>query len=328
MEIGSSSIHLIAVFIAYFLFVFISERLNPFAKPKSYAGSISRWRFARIVATAFLLFTWLGLFAAGLLQISKIISLSISTLLFAIFWAIKGAKRRVKRNKFHAMSEETRFKIESSDGSSNLPTAPKAVPNAEVQPNNQSPSLPTEHRPAKVDFIDSKETDKHELEMELAIAHIPPDLTDLDQSIVEAEFESVFGDAASGQEVSSPDFSTAQSRITTKNNLNVQLLNEEYQRLSASRDSLINEVASLKVSLKNSQAAERKSEAIRDHALLLKDKALEIAAMERKKRRITEVKASKVIMKLRRNKELLEASDDRQAFPNRGNVSNKPKVAS
>jgi hypothetical protein len=109
--------------------------------------------------------------------------------------------------------------------------------------------------------------------------------------------------------------------------VSVDLLREKYRDLSVSKNALQEELATLKVLVKKSQAAERKSEAVRDHAVLQKNKALEIAAMERKKRRLTEVKASKVIMKLRRNVEILEARET-QTQLRKTAALNKPKAVS
>lgn len=368
VQIGSLSMYLAAVLIAYLIFIFISERVNPFSKPNSYKNpSLSRWRFARTIAVVFFICSFLGLYASELFSVSRTFCLSISTVLFGIFWATKGTKRIIRRNKAFAIAEtpantSVKQRTEQSNLVDKEPNVTEAESKVEI---DQSFESPAEQLGSNSEYILKKNTDEHKLEMELAVARVPPDLSGLDQSVVEAEFESIHGSAGASMEFSSPDFSVedfvagvASSKeaanhrnnhyfdktvdfadildevsADTKNSLSVELLRKKYQNLLASNDYLMGELAKLKVTVNNSQAAKRKSEAARDHAVLLKTKALEIAAMERKKRRLTEIKASKVIMKLRRNLELQKTNSQqvlpkKTAAPQKAVVLNKSKAVS
>ena len=81
-------------------------------------------------------------------------------------------------------------------------------------------------------------------------------------------------------------------------NEKIQSLAKNNQYLMDIRKSLTNEVSDLKFSLQKVQTIARKGIAQRDQALELKNNALTLAAMERKKRKLTEVKARKALMKM------------------------------
>ena len=355
MQIGSVSMYFVVALLAYLLFVFISERLNPFSKPNSFTAGLGRWRFARTIAVVFLICSCLGLVAAEFSSISQVVALSISTAMFGVFWAIMGTRRVLKRNQAFAIANTSKpvKSREAEESYVDAQLSPQTEPDAANQSSKQFPHNRSELSTAQVGYIEKSTTDEHELELELAVANMPPDLTDFDQSIVEAEFESVYGGTEIGEafpnaeptgsaiadntvhntEHAEFDFSSDVTSIldeisaNTKNSVSVDLLREKYRDLSVSKNALQEELATLKVLVKKSQAAERKSEAVRDHAVLQKNKALEIAAMERKKRRLTEVKASKVIMKLRRNVEILEARET-QTQLRKTAALNKPKAVS
>ncbi len=234
MEIGSSSLYLIAVLIAYFIFVFISERLNPFVKPKFYASSLSRWRFARKIALACLLFAWAGLFCAELFQIPKIISVGISILVFGIYWAKKGIERIKKRQRMFLIPETLKTEIDPKDQINTLYAA--------VEPSSEQLCVQEQQIPAKSENINRNNLE--EPAFKLTMAHVLPNLTDLDQSFVEAKIESKSGNAGSNS-------NSERAPTISKNN-----------------------------------------------------ETFGLATMDRKKRRLTIVKAGKENIRLRRNKQL------------------------
>jgi len=189
---------------------------------------------------------------------------------------------------------------------------------------------------------------EYELEMALrkSTQHINDDLADLDQSIVEAEFESILSSETNGNGVAQPDFSRADSEalnniereldwrdtnfaeyafpretsINTQNQTGnhndqpqsheqghrIAALERENAVLSQEQESLKGEVAKLELSVRQRDAAVRRNIALKEQALAVKSKALTMAAMERKKRKLTEIQAQKIILKLKNNMRQLE----------------------
>jgi len=200
----------------------------------------------------------------------------------------------------------------------------------------------------KNEVLPNLNSTEYELEMALrkSTQHIDDDLADLDQSIVEAEFESILSSETNGNGVAQPDFYRADSEalnnierelnsrdtnfaeyafpretsINTQNQTGnhndqpqsheqghrIAALERENAVLSQEQESLKGEVAKLELSVRQRDAAVRKNIALKEQALAVKSKALTMAAMERKKRKLTEIQAQKIILKLKNNMRQLE----------------------
>lgn len=315
-----------------------------------------RWHFGRRVALVYILCTCVGILVAELFAISPFVALGVSTVAFVTIWVAMSIGEYFRRVQLRSNQQAKNSRNVKANPSTSLSVASDDKPLVSTQV--QSDRI--KNRVSESDYIDVKTSAEHELELDLATAHIAPDLTDFDQSIVEAEFQAVYGAEKLDDNFASPNFEAedvntaeghfsdlSEHRITdssdassyvqdilneisdgARDELNnddvdaggsveniaivkrqhaqLELLREKNQQLEVTKESLIGEVAKLKVHVKNSEATARKNEAAKEHALLLKNKALQIAALERKKRRMTEVKARKIILKLRRNMELLE----------------------
>ena len=149
-----------------------------------------------------------------------------------------------------------------------------------------------------------------EQEIAKATAHIDDNLIDFDQSIAEAEFEAVHATKTNSRDIATPAF--ADSHIdkvmdfepevdVPQVDAKIALLLRENETLINAQDVLKGENAKLQIDLQRKNAVVRRAEAEKMQALEFKDKAIRIAAMERKKRRLTEIKARKIIMKLKQN---------------------------
>lgn len=163
-------------------------------------------------------------------------------------------------------------------------------------------------------------SDEHEMELAIAraTAHIDDDLVDLDQSIVEAEFEAMHPSQRETTDVATPAFEASDSDVsesaesdedTPELDTRIAALMDQNETLTNAHEELKGECARLQVDLRRKDAVVRKSEAEKKHALEVKDKAIKIAAMERKRRKLTEIRAQKIIMKLKRNAPQLEVEE-------------------
>ena len=155
--------------------------------------------------------------------------------------------------------------------------------------------------------------------MEMAIAratsHIDDDLVDLDQSIVDAEFEAMHPSQTEPSDIATPAFDKVDPDVLdsvehedhmAEVDTRLVALLDQNNTLSNAHEELKGENAQLQFDLRQKDAIIRKSEAEKKHALEVKDKAIKIAAMERKKRKLTEIRAQKIIMKLKRGAPQLE----------------------
>ena len=163
-------------------------------------------------------------------------------------------------------------------------------------------------------------SDEHEMELAIAraTAHIDDDLVDLDQSIVEAEFEALQPSHKEATDVATPAFEASESDVSElveseidapELDTRIAALMDQNETLTNAHEELKGECARLQVDLRRKDAVVRKSEAEKKHALEVKDKAIKIAAMERKRRKLTEIRAQKIIMKLKRNAPQLEVEE-------------------
>jgi len=190
------------------------------------------------------------------------------------------------------------------------------------------PDLAMESAQAQIEEPVITTSAERELEMELATAHIDPELSDLDQSIAEAEFfveensdDSEFGfarpdgesdeslEAALKEIAEFPDHSMMSSLEDDQEELmdklnaqakEISTLKDEKQKLVDARENLIEEVVKLRHTAKTSDAKVRKMTVHLKQALEVKNKALAIATMEQKKRKLVEIRAVKTIAKLKR----------------------------
>ena len=179
-------------------------------------------------------------------------------------------------------------------------------------------------------------SEEHQLELEISDVNNGSNFDDLDQTIAEAHFVDADLTLSETNQIAHPDRSTftddddslsdqpadlpdglpaeddsalhANTKSSNPTDTLLEILssqNEKIQRLANNNQSLIKdrenlaaEVSNLKFSLKKVNAIARKGIEQRDQALELKNKALTLAAMERKKRKLTEIKARKALLKM------------------------------
>ncbi|MBX2836225.1 MAG: hypothetical protein KTR35_05185 [Gammaproteobacteria bacterium] len=201
---------------------------------------------------------------------------------------------------------------------------------------------------------------EHELELELATAHINPNLTDFDQSIAEAEFqESVLPnedfegvaqptteghgrpgndwadllDVSDKENAESAEF-TAEldqdiqlersitrsldsdtdvnlraseadlAELIQRQDENIQALKHQNSVISAEKELLERDVNQLQQRVKSSHTLVRKSIAEKEQAIEVKNRALAIATMERKKRKLIQIRAKKALLQMQRSMQL------------------------
>jgi len=94
-------------------------------------------------------------------------------------------------------------------------------------------------------------------------------------------------------------------KVLRKQHETIESLAKNNEGLQKDRDTLTDELSQLKFSLQKANATARKGVAQRDQAIKLKNNALALAAMEVKKRKLTEIKAKKAIMKMSQSLKLL-----------------------
>lgn len=92
----------------------------------------------------------------------------------------------------------------------------------------------------------------------------------------------------------------------------IRKITESNESLVQAREALVDEVAELKFEVKKRGTIARKTIAQRNEALAMKDRALAIATMEQKKRKLTEVRARKALIKMRASLQMLSDQSARQ----------------
>ena len=212
--------------------------------------------------------------------------------------------------------------VQMIDGAENETALPPKTAKAkhELSLVPDTASTPSE---LSIDLQERTSSEEYALEMEIAkaTAHINDDLTEFDQSIAEAEFEAVHLSQTDNNDVAKPDFVTSEvkkpkPKATSevgqgfdepKIDSKIAALMNENKRLTVKQEKLVGQNAKLQLDLMRQKNDIRRSEAEKSQAIEVKDKAIRIAAMERKRRKITEIKARKIIMKLKQNAQQLEA---------------------
>jgi len=167
-------------------------------------------------------------------------------------------------------------------------------------------------------------SEEYSLEKEIAQAttHIRDDLTDFDQSIAEADFEAINSSQSVSSDAATPSFQEGSSKNElkdielegTKPEIDasqvvstITALQNKYESLTNAHEIMKGQNAKYQLDLKRKDAMVRKSEAEKIQALKIKDQAVRLATMERKRRKLTELKARKIIMKLKLNAQRLES---------------------
>ena len=210
--------------------------------------------------------------------------------------------------------------VQMIDGAENETALPPKTAKAkhELSLVPDTASTPSE---ASIDLQERTSSEEYAMEMEIAkaTAHINDDLTEFDQSIAEAEFEAVHLSQTDNNDVAKPDFvksevkkpkatsEVGQGFDEPKIDSKIAALMNENKRLTVKQEKLVGQNAKLQLDLMRQKNDIRRSEAEKSQAIEVKDKAIRIAAMERKRRKITEIKARKIIMKLKQNALQLEA---------------------
>ena len=376
LKIGIVTSLVLVTVLAYLLFIFISNRTNPFKGPKRYLAGQSRWRFARNLSFIFLLSSYVVLFI-GYYSEASLTSVILGTAALTILFSalpVFNYYRRLSRNLCVEETEtsspvplteiaaeqsaaeqsaaefavdpiaESDLSIASSQnapGSGTLPSSANALQAIEP-PNAQLEKQAVEQVNIAPEITVSEEYD---LELELATAHINPNLVDLDQSIAEAEFQDVLSteldvaelnvaqpipaayanDSIDGttserlqREVDSIESeyrhsdSSPEAHLTAEGNAElfhriktqdalISALQTSNQSLVQAREQLIGNVSNLELTVKKTKAIARQNLVLKEQADRVKVKALQIATMERKKRKLSEIRAQKAIIKLQRS---------------------------
>jgi len=368
MQPGLLATAIAALSLSYLLFVFISESTNPFVKPLFKRQLRRRWVLGRSISMIFLLTAFVAMAMGSLFQFTTAFQLvfvfGVTALLCIVpVW-----------NYLELFKRSSESQNVSEDLSNTKQTTPANNPNIQSQVAPPLPSVDTVDRAATTQStnvpavaisadsnvevtsqqisphllgleqtVSNNETEdepeittsaERQLEMELATAHINPDLTDLDQSIAEAEFfvedinnGSDFSVARPSSETqqelkhavadeAEPASKVADQAVADENTddatseLISQLVAQEREiaalqsnnrKLNDIRDTLQVEVETLKQTARASNVNTRKMTAQLKHAIEIKNKALALATMEQKKRKLIEIRAIKTIAKLKQH---------------------------
>lgn len=355
-------------------FVFFSGRVNPLVTPKKFSPEYRRVVYFRYVAVVLFLSATLALIVKSFFFLSMLVAAWIGVVVLAVFTIVptlRYFRLRIPRN---SDSEEEKNKKLSLADIQKKPSAPD-MRKAELQRSSiteanqielhrssassvlqENPETLPQH--AHYEVLENSSSEEYEVEMAIkrATAHIDDNMTDFDQSIAEAQFETVMSSGKLANVAAQPDFrlsargdnwragheaeitdvrptatsgvanhnltdslsassnATSQKGHITHENAQqeqlIQALERRNQFLLSDHETLKGEISRLELGVKKRDAALRKSIALKEQALDIKSKALTLAAMERKKRKITEIKAQKLILKLRQDLRYLEVDSE------------------
>ena len=364
--------YLVVVLLSYLIFVFLSERFNPFGRSDHNLFLHRRTRFARLIAflfliTCFAVFAFSTVAAWSFAQQAIAIALGFTALSIipSIFYLrslykseLKSAENQQTKEANPAIinnpTQSTAKVSQSTDATPQLPAAIQAQHSELVTPQkninssagNDNRALQVKARVAEASPAEVSISEEHALELELATAHINPNLSDFDQSIAEADFRESLGEELELNEIATPNATTQSSLLfydehlpenqtherldsdkliaqfedliaesddenlspdqiallqnVKKQDAEIAKLKESNVELEQARERLIDDMLKMKIDLLKSKEISRKHEKQKIQALQIKDKALAIATMERKKRKIMEVTAQKAIIKLQK----------------------------
>jgi len=389
LDIGEFALFIGAIVLSYGFFAYFSPRKNPFIKPNKHDREYRRVMYFRYVARSLFLSAVLALFIKHFF-LSLPVAASVGAIVFAlsiISPSLSYYRRKLpgnsdlvgKKNQKLSLADirkkptNIRQFIATQHLQTTAPVMSTDMQKAELQrssipKSNQVQlhrnSVPTlqKNTPERLpqtshhEVLENSSSEEYEVEMAIlrATAHIDVNLTDFDQSIIEADFEAMHSTGTQTNEAAQPDFrgtakgndqraeygselthtrtrvasrpanhnlteslaadatsTSSKVRIAQENVQHVKkikALEQHNQSLLSAYDSLIVEVSRLELNVKQRDAELRKNIALKQQALEIKKRALTMAAMERKRRKLTEIKARKIVMKLRNHLHRLEES--------------------
>ncbi|MEE9303856.1 MAG: hypothetical protein V3U84_08720 [Thiotrichaceae bacterium] len=342
---GGWTSYVAAIVIAYLIFVFVSESFNPFSGKKDrnrHRRRLARSMvllFLIVAIASLFAFSHFAIprtqaFIMGFLAYSLVCIYPLGRYFHTLNNRTKNtstaiadvdkAETTVISTKKEAVVANAENIEQAKDRISFATPMPDYFEQQQINLKAETPEIFTSE-----EFTLEEKLSSHDLNNEMDL---------LDQTIAEAEFTPVDSNTTDSRFIDSESYSLSDSEnLDQINSINMDTLYQARANLSNEgaggnssvveklitqeatieslsksnkllidlRDSMESEVAVLKLHLKKSKTAERKSIAERDHAVDIKKKALNLATLERKQRQLMEIRERKIRMKLQNAMKML-----------------------